>query len=425
SRLEKHTATPQPEGDVKQSIILLIGDGMGYEAIEFGRLIEYGPDGNSSLLEFPYQTSIATLNTYGQITDSAEAATAIATGQKTGNSRISTTLNDENLTTILEIAEENGYNTGIVATCKIVHATPAAFMAHTNHRNNYLEIAADISKQNVETLLGGGHSSTYLGNYIPTMEALGYNYFTNRTSLMESSALPQLGLFAASDLTKVMNREEDSMQPRLLEMTQKSIELLSSSDKPYFLMIEGSQIDWACHNNDAIYLAHEMIEFEKTVAYVKSIAENDPSLQVIVTADHETGGFDVQYTMLETEMPLESDDFETKKQKRTDRSQEISFYFSSTDHTSREVILTGMGPNAENIENATHLVDVFDIMNSTIIPYTAPIQTNSTDSDTGTSEPDIDRVIPGYSIEFIGTCFGLTSLICVFWMKKKSKLAVI
>jgi alkaline phosphatase len=177
-------------------------------------------------------------------------------------------------------------------------------------------------------------------------------------------------------------------------------------------MIEGSQIDWACHNNDGIYLAHEIIEFEKTVAFVKSIAENDPSILVIVTADHETSGFDVQYQFLSTELPLESDDFETKKQKRTARSQEIGYYFQSKDHTAREVILTGMGPNSERIANATHHIDTFDIMNSTIIPYTPPVDTDDT---------DIKGKIPGYSKEIVVYCLSLTSLIYVLWIKTKLK----
>lgn len=408
--LAEHNSIQASQTDEKQSIIILIGDGMGYGPIEFGRLIEYGLDGNTSILEFPYQTSISTFNIFGQITDSAEAATAIATGQKTGGARISTTIDNENLTTILEIAEDNGYNTGIVARCKITHATPAAFMAHTDSRYNYDDIAADISRHTVDTILAGGRVD--LVSYIPTMETSGYSYVTNRTDLNEVSTLPVLGLFAGTDLGKVVTREENSTQPSLLEMTQKSIELLSSSDRPYFLMIEGSQIDWACHNNDGIYLAHEIIEFEKTVAFVKSIAENDPSILVIVTADHETSGFDVQYQFLSTELPLESDDFETKKQKRTARSQEIGYYFQSKDHTAREVILTGMGPNSERIANATHHIDTFDIMNSTIIPYTPPVDTDDT---------DIKGKIPGYSKEIVVYCLSLTSLIYVLWIKTKLK----
>ncbi|MCG3220705.1 MAG: alkaline phosphatase, partial [Candidatus Heimdallarchaeota archaeon] len=297
---------------------------MGTEQIRFGQLVEYGLDKVSSLFDFPYSTRISTNNIDGTTTDSAAAATAMSTGVKTKNGRIATNWNASmELTTILEIAQMNGYATGLVATCHLTHATLAAFAAHEAKRGDYLNIAEDYTQSGVDVFFGGGSSEKYFGNYLSNFTEQGYAYITGKAELSNLNVTPVLGLFTEVSLPRVYSMEEDSLIPSLSEMTAKAIELLNATSKPFFLMVEGSQIDWAGHANDPIYLAHEMIEFEKTVRSVKNLAEQQPNWQVLVTADHETGGLSVEDYSFQTAIPLEPDSFEEKKEKRTNRSQEI------------------------------------------------------------------------------------------------------
>jgi len=393
-------------------IILFIGDGTGFEHIELARLVEYGPEGQSAIFEMPYQTSVSTLNIDGITTDSAASATAISTGVKTRNGRIAMNYDASlRLTTILEIAQDNGYATGIVATCHLTHATPAAFTAKNRARGNYLEIAEDISNSSVDVLLGGGSGSSYLGNYISDMQSNGYSFITNKTELNTSTSEPLLGLFTDISLTPTYLKNETSTEPSLLEMTRKAIEILNSTTKPYFLMIEGSQIDWGSHDNDPIYTALEAIEFEKSVRYAKELAELDTNLQILVTADHETGGLSVGDYDFQTSLPSELDDWEIQKNKRIARVGEIETDWLHGGHTMREVILAGMGPNTEKILNATHHIDTFSIMREVIDGETGPVQINA-----------YDGHVNWFVIGFVGI-LGVTAILTgVFtWIKTKRK----
>ena len=340
---------------------------MGIEHIKFGELVEYGIDNSSSIFDFPYSTQVSTTNIYGATTDSAASATAISTGVMTENGRIATNWNTTiDLTTILEIAQMNGYATGLVATCHLTHATPAAFAAHEAKRSSYQKIAKDFSSSGVDVFLGGGSDNDYIGNYISSFTDQGYAYITEESEMDTLSTTPVLGLFTENSLPRVINMEEDSTIPSLSEMTAKAINLLNATSKPFFLMVEGSQIDWASHDNDPVYLIHEMIEFEKSVKLVKDLAEQQPNWQVLVTADHETGGLSVGDYDFQTTVPQETDSFELKKEKRTNRSQEIIVDWGTGGHTKTKTILTGMGPYSENILEAKHHIDTFSIMREAI-----------------------------------------------------------
>ncbi|MHA2250041.1 MAG: alkaline phosphatase [Candidatus Kariarchaeaceae archaeon] len=350
------------------SIIILIGDGMGPNHIELGRLVEYGENADSSINEFPYYTLVETHEYNGEITDSAAAATAIATGVITANGRIGQDKDEKELKTILEIAEENGYRTGLVSTTQMNHATPASFAAHEASRNNYVNIAADMASQNIEILFGGGTSNEYFGTQISNLQTQGYTYVTDKSELKALSTIPALGLFSYGGLPNGRILMNESSIPNLLDMTVKAIDLLSSEDNPFFLMVEGGQIDWRSHSNLPTFAAHEIIEFEKTVQYVKSLAESDPLLQVIVTADHETGGLSINSYDFHTPIPEEDDDIAIKIEKRTNRSKEISTSFSSIEHTSLKVVMTGIGPHTDQITQAEHTSDAFSIMKNAITP---------------------------------------------------------
>ena len=368
------TANEFKEDSFPSTIILLIGDGMGLEHIRFGQLVEYGEENISSIFSFPYNTTISTTNIDGRITDSAASATSIATGVRTRNRRIATNWNAKmELTTILEIAQSNGYATGLVATCHLTHATPACFATHEANRNDYKKIAADYSQANVNVLFGGGHDSKYMGDYIIAFTDQSYTYITEKGELESISSTPVLGLFSGEDLPRVQSLTETSTAPTLSVMTQKAIELLNATTQPFFLMVEGSKIDSAGHDNDLVYLAHQIIEFEKAVRAAKAYAEQNANCQLIVTADHETGGLTVIDYSFQTNIPLVSDNLVQKQEKRNNRANEINVDWSTGGHTKTKVILAGMGPYTEDILNAEHHIDTFSIMRKAIDGLTEPI----------------------------------------------------
>ena len=411
--INAQTASAVPE-ESPTGIILFIGDGMGPEHVELGRLVEYGPEGESAIRSFPYSTRISTDSIDKISTDSAASATTIATGVKTRNGRISTNFNAKmNLTTIIEIAQENNYSTGIVATCHLTHATPAAFMAHDENRNNYIAIAEDIAKAEVDVLLGGGRGDKYLGTQIASMEADGYSYITNASQLATSNILPLVGLFVEGSLTPNYENFNLVEEPSLLEMTKKAISMLNNTGNPFFLMVEGSQIDWGAHDNEVTYTTLEVIEFEKAVKYAKELGDSDPNLQILVTTDHETGGLNVTGYNFVSPLPNDAMSNTLLKETRIDRSSEVQVSWSTGGHTRTKVYLSGMGPNTEKILAAEHHEDTFSIMREII---------------DGEIVPEGDgwyrgyvNVIVWYSLGGIGIVGVITSFILVIVNYKKKK----
>ena len=395
------------------SVIIFIGDGMGPNQIELGRLVEYGPSGNSSILQLPNHKLIGTDNIDGTTTDSAAAATAIATGYKTHNNVIGKNAMYQSVPTILELAEARGYATGIIVTKYMNDATPAGFSAHNDYRGNYVDIAADMADAGIDLFLGGGSSSTYFGTQITNLQASGYTHITNRTGLAGVDALPALGLFNAVSLGFEMDRTIASTEPTLTEMVTKGINLLNATGKPFILLVEGSQIDTSCHANDMVGLAHEVIEFEKAFRHVKSIADVNDNLQLLVCADHETGGFSISSYNFTTSLPLEQDDLATKIAKRTNRTNEMAVSFSTTGHTSTQVYLAGIGPYTDRIVNASHHIDTFQIMRAAIeapiLSVSSPADITIHDSTTGNSIGWIitssNIIVPTFSIYKDGTIF--------------------
>jgi alkaline phosphatase len=270
------------------SIILLIGDGMGWNQILAGALVEYGSMVDTIFPKLAH-VNITTENVDDIITDSAAAATAISTGVKTSYGRLAMDKDGLNLTTILEHFESSGYLTGLITTVWMEHATPGAFAAHNINRENALEIASDMSDAGVEILLGGGAAKFLFGSEISGMIDDGYTFVDNEISLLSTDTLPILGLFEDGDLPDEETRTNDEDDPTLSTMTSKALELLDNENKPFFLMVEGGKIDWAMHDNKFSSMVHEMIEFEKTVRVVYDYISLHPENLMIVTADHETG----------------------------------------------------------------------------------------------------------------------------------------
>lgn len=288
-------------GEIK-NVIFLVGDGMGFSYITAHRYMKDNPNTPQKELTAFDPYLVGAQMTYPDddkqnITDSASAATAMSAGVKTYNAAIAVDTKQQDVKTVLEQAKEIGKSTGLVATSEITHATPAAFGAHDISRKNMDAIANDYydelinGEHKVDVLLGGGKTNFVREDRDLTKEFTkdGYSYVTNRDALLKDSNTKLLGLFADGGLDKMIDRT--SATPSLEEMTNAAIDRLSKNDKGFFLMVEGSQIDWAGHDNDVVAAMSEMEDFERAFQVAIDFAKKDGHTLVVATADHSTGGF--------------------------------------------------------------------------------------------------------------------------------------
>jgi len=297
---EQRALTPDPSTAPAQAeppprnIILMIGDGMGFAHIAAARIHAHGADGRLALDQLPVVGHITTHSADALVTDSAAAGTALATGLKTDNRRIAMTRDNKALYTILEAARDHGLATGLVVTSAITHATPAVFAAHVPHRRQEADIARQMLEGSVDVMLGGGRrfflppsaggERTDGRNLIEEARRRGYTVVSDSEALARASARRVLGLFAHAAMTT------HAPEPTLAQMTTRALELLSAHRKGFFVMIEGSQIDWAGHDNDAEKLLRQMLVFDEAVRAALDFARREGRTLVVVTADHETGG---------------------------------------------------------------------------------------------------------------------------------------
>jgi alkaline phosphatase len=230
------------------------------------------------------------------VTDSAAGATAFACGIKTFNGAIGVDKDTLGVKTILEEAEENGMATGLIATSTIVHATPAAFIAHVVSREQYEEIAVDMLKTQVDLLIGGGKK--YFDrrdmdnrNLYEELAQKGYkvtDYSLEDMHEMRWDASENLVYLTADKHPLNVGAGRDYLP----FATRRGLEFLEKrgKDKGFFIMIEGSQIDWACHANDGKLAIKEALDFDRAVGEALNFARTRGNTLVIVTADHECGG---------------------------------------------------------------------------------------------------------------------------------------
>ncbi|MGG1575408.1 alkaline phosphatase [Fictibacillus sp. NRS-1165] len=305
-------ASTQPEakaeevtkpGEIK-NVIFLIGDGMGISYTSAHRYLKDNPATKTlEKTEFDKHL-VGTQMTYPEdpaqnVTDSAAAATAMSAGVKTYNAAIAVDNDESEVKTVLEAAKENGKGTGLVSTSETTHATPASFGAHDISRKNMNSIADDYydekinGKHKVDVILGGGSSNFVRPdrNLTEEFKEDGYSYVTNREQMTKDKNGKVLGLFAPGGLPKMIDRNEET--PSLKEMTSSAIERLSKNKKGFFLMVEGSEIDWAGHDNDIVSAMSEMEDFERAYKAAIDFAKKDGHTLVVATADHSTGGYSI------------------------------------------------------------------------------------------------------------------------------------
>lgn len=284
-----------------KNIILFIGDGMGVTHITAGKIVK----GVLNLESFRYLGLLTTHSRNAFITDSAAAATAMATGYKTDNGAISVSPGKGPLKTVGEYAEENGKSTGFVVSSSVTDATPSAFVAHVERRTREDLIAEQIANSDIDVLFGGGWAyfvpksvkgskradeKDLIAILKKRMKVIRSVEEFQQLGMMDSVA----GFFAAEHPPQATYRK-----PQLPELTNKAIEILSRNKAGFFLMVEGSQIDWAAHTNKQDYILNEMIDFDNAVGVGLEFAKSNLQTLVLVTADHETGGFAIHHGSVE------------------------------------------------------------------------------------------------------------------------------
>ena len=271
-----------------QNIILLIGDGMSTPQICASMSASENP---TTFEQFSVTGLVKTYSKSHKITDSAAGGTAIATGNKTNNGMIGMNADSIPVPSILEILSDKGMKTGLVATSYITHATPASFVAKNINRNNYEEIAIDFANcEKVDLLIGGGrkhfNNRSDSLDLIEKMKSDGWNYYDTLINI--NTDIEKL-LVLADENHLPAYPQRGNFLPDATSIALKNLK----NDNGFFLMIEGSQIDFACHNNDSTYLVNEMMDFNNTINVVLDFARENPNTLVIVTADHETGGLSI------------------------------------------------------------------------------------------------------------------------------------
>jgi len=230
------------------------------------------------------------------VTDSAAGATAYATGFKTNNKFISVSPDSQPLKTVFEYAEELGKSTGVVVTCEFTHATPACFVAHTDSRYKYHEIARQFVQSDIDVIMGGAKGmSPKDQKEFTTDKDDDYLYrelqqkmtiITEPSEFKAIKDVDKLALFYDPKVPGHFNERPLSLR----EMTEKAIKILSKNSTGFILMVEGSQIDWAAHDNEIDTLIGEIKDFDDAIGAGLDFAENNGQTLIIVTADHETGG---------------------------------------------------------------------------------------------------------------------------------------
>ena len=293
--------------DKAKYIFLFIGDGMGMGQVSLtDSYLSYkaGELGGQhlSFTHFPYLALCSTYSANRNITDSAAGGTAIACGAKTNNEYIGVDPDGNNLESIAYALHGQGYNVGIMTTVPVNHATPAAFYGHNTSRYGYYEISREIVDSRFEFLAGSGfyHYKGSKGNkpgvdiYI---EENGYDVcygpqeFKSREQGKDIVFIQESG--RETNPENYVSDGSEACDVKLSEMLAMGLEVLGD-EKPFFIMCEGGNIDWAAHDNKTMTTVMEIIAFDEAIKEALEFYKEHPDeTLIVVTADHETGGVSI------------------------------------------------------------------------------------------------------------------------------------
>nr|WP_205184894.1 alkaline phosphatase [Metabacillus iocasae] len=298
-----------------KNVIMMVMDGTSSSATTLARWYKGAPLHMDQLVA----GGVTTYSAESAITDSAPAATAMATGNKSNSGYVGVLpslvntpgvdpIKEENqfrpVANVLEGAQKTGRSTGIVSTSEVQHATPAGFSAHHHDRNNFDVIGEQQVYQNMDVILGGGKDSLSPGqasksrkdgeDLMNVINNRGYDFVETRDELMNSKSDKIWGSFSntalAYDLDRAKTRPEE---PTVADMTGKAISTLSKNKDGFFLFVEGSKPDWAAHSNDTIGIISDVLAFDEAVGKALEFAKKDGNTMVIAVSDHGNSGISI------------------------------------------------------------------------------------------------------------------------------------
>ena len=348
-----------------KNIILLISDGMSLTQVSTYRLLKGGPNERIAVDKFPVSGIVLTHSENAIVTDSASSATAFSTGRKTNNGALGLDEDNKILENFTEIIDRYGYVSSLISTSEITHATPAAYASHVDLRWKTDEISLQMMESNVMTILGGGRHF-FLPEDLGGKRSDGLNLLeqmeSSRMVMTEKKELDSfdhsnlgkvVGLFADEALRDKEKPENHVFEPSSSEMLNfainRSEKFNENGCKGFFIMLEGSQVDWAGHANDLNYLKREMQDFDEAVELALDYATQNPDTLVIATADHETGGL-----LIESSSPTDY------------TAPEVKFSFNTGigygSHTGVPVPVYAYGPGSENFTGTLDNTDIFYAM---------------------------------------------------------------
>ena len=319
------TKKEEPQEPAKAlNVIYFIGDGTALPQVYAGMLATRQ---EMVFPKFPYIGVVDTHSSSNDITDSAAGGTALSSDHKTKNAMVGMNPDSIPVKTLLEVFHEQGKETGLVVTSYITHATPACFYAKVPHRRQYEDIAMQLAEaDNINLAIGGGRKHFNQRkdslNLIERMESeLGWKVYDTLDNI--DVTCKKYAVLANDDHMPPAAERGDFL-PRAVKTALKT---LDGAENGFFLMVEGSQIDFACHANDSAWMVDELVDFSYAIQIALDYAEEHGNTLVVVTADHETGGLT---------MP-------DKQSKYTN----VSFCYSTGSHTCLPVMVYAYGPGAE------------------------------------------------------------------------------
>ena len=306
------------------NVIYMIGDGMALPQV-FGTMLVTGED--LAFQKFPYIGVVDTRSASNDITDSAAGGTALACDKKTKNGMVGMDVDTLAMETILDVLADQGKSTGIVVTCYSGHATPADFYAKVPKRSMYEDIAVQMAESDkLNVMIGGGrkhfvHRKDSI-NLIERMEnELGWKVYDTLADIDVNCM--KYAVLAADGHMPIAPERGDFLP----DGVRIALQTLSQDEDGFFLMVEGSQIDFACHGHDSVNMVEETVDFSKAIDVALDFAKADGNTLVVVTADHETGGL----TMIDPQGHYSN----------------VAFNYSTTSHTCLPVMIYAYGPGAE------------------------------------------------------------------------------
>ena len=314
----------EPEAPKAVNVIYMIGDGMSLPQV-FAAMLATGEE--LAFQQFPYTGIVDTRSASNDITDSAAGGTALACDKKTKNGMVGMDVDTLAMESILDVMADQGKSTGIVVTCYAGHATPADFYAKVPSRKMYEDIAVQMAESDkLNVMIAGGrkhfdHRKDSV-NLLERMEnELGWKVYDTLADI-DTTCMKYAVLAAQGHMPEAPERGDF-----LPEGVKTALKTLSQDEDGFFLMVEGSQIDFACHAQDSVNMVEETMDFNKAVQIALDFAKADGNTLVVVTADHETGGL----TMIDPQGHYSN----------------VSFNYSTHSHTCLPVIVYAYGPGAE------------------------------------------------------------------------------